>query len=174
MLFHLSGCDMLSIFSSPIEERGVSGFLTDNVLRLKINKAIFDVEEIHQMDLLIHKGHVLMVGRVPNEDVRKKIEQRMSKIQGITSFYNYVNVGPVHMDEYIHDIRLTRELKAMLFFHPHLSFRNYHVTVNQSRAYFLGTAESAQDLVWIRAQTSQMPLRQVNLEHILMKTPVAP
>lgn len=169
MALVLPGCDTLSIFSSPIEERGVSGFLTDNVLRLKINKALADFEFVHQMDLLIHQGHVLIVGHVLKDAIRETIQQRVSKIEGVKAFYNYLSVGPVHLDDYMHDVTLTRKLKAVLFFDSRLSARNYHVCVNQSRAYVLGTAESPQDLVWIRELTSDMALRQVNLDHILIK-----
>lgn len=138
--FSLSGCQSLSLFSSPIQKRGVSGFFKDNLLRAKITKAIFR-QYTGSLSFLIHRGRVFLVGYLQNEEEHQKILNTLGGFKEIQSLKDYLVVGRAP-DDPLKDTYLSQSMQSALFFDARLRSQNYHITVSHRVLYVLGTSSS--------------------------------
>jgi osmotically-inducible protein OsmY len=159
-----SGCQMTSLFSSPIQKRGVSGFFKDNILRAKIEKNLF-LQYKGSVSLLISGGRVMVVGSVKSAQDMKKIGDTLRDIKEVTTIFNHLTVAQ-SADNSLNDTYLSQTLQSKLFFDTRIRSQNYHITAWDKTIYILGTASSAQEKAWVLAHAESMKIR--NLVHEIL------
>lgn len=173
-VFLLAGCDALSIFSSPIQERGVDGFFSDNfALRPRINQILAQEQEWSTISVLIYKGRVLLVGTAKNQNIKNRILQKVRSLAKITEIIDEISISDYHGIDMTQDASLERDVKAWLFFNPTLSSQDYTLAVVGRVLYVLGVAQNKEEIEALEryAETKGSIKRFVNY---LILAPVGP
>jgi osmotically-inducible protein OsmY len=155
----MTGCQSLSLFSSPIQKRGVSGFFKDTILRAKIIKALSG-KYSGSITLLIQKGRVMLVGYVKTDQDRQNVLHILGSFPDIQHLANHLMVGS-GSDNALHDTYLSQSLQSHLFFDTRISSQNYHITASHKILYILGTARSESEKKNVLGHAESMTVRRV-------------
>lgn len=158
-LLPMSGCQSLSLFSSPIQKRGVSGFFKDNVLRAKIFKSLSG-KYSGSITVLIQKGRVMLVGYVKSENDHQSVVSVLKSFSEISCLEDHLMVGS-RPDNDINDTYLSQSLQSHLFFDTRISSQNYHITASHKILYILGTARSESEKKHVLDHAESMVVRHV-------------
>ena len=158
-LLPMTGCQSLSLFSSPIQKRGVSGFFKDTVLRAKIIKALSG-KYSGSITLLIQKGRVMLVGYVKTDHDRQNVLQILGSFSEIQHLADHLITGS-GSENAIHDTYLSQSLQSHLFFDARISSQNYHITASHKILYILGTARSESEKKNVLGHAESMSFRRV-------------
>ncbi len=155
----MTGCQSLSLFSSPIQKRGVSGFFKDTILRAKIIKALSG-KYSGSLTLLIQKGRVMLVGYVKTDHDRQNVLQILGSFSDIQHLADHLMVGS-GSENAVHDTYLSQSLQSHLFFDARISSQNYHITASHKILYILGTARSESEKNNVLGHAESMSVRRV-------------
>jgi osmotically-inducible protein OsmY len=155
----LSGCQSMSLFSSPVQNRGMTGFFKDNFLRAKIIKALARVHT-GSISCLINKGNVLILGYVPTENEQQAVLEQLSGMTEIVQLWNYIVVGKAP-DDPLDDTYISQTLQAILVFDVRIRAQNYHISASHKVVYILGSAESEQEKQYVIEHAEAMKVRRV-------------
>lgn len=162
-LLLFSGCDMFSFVSSPVQERGVTGFFSDNVLRFKISTLLAS-QGLKHVDVMAHKGRILLVGNVQQQNSKNSILLKIKQMEGITQVIDEIKITPINQEnlmDYSKDAWLGQKLKALLFFDVRIFSQNYHVCVVDKVAYILGTAQDQAELTYVTEHAESLSIRRI-------------
>lgn len=157
----LSGCEMFSAVSSPAQERGMSGFLSDNTLRVKVNGVLMSGQGLEQVEIIIHRGRVLLLGIVDKEVTKTVAVSKIKKITGVKEVIDEIQVGHESFADYSRDAWIGHKLRALLFFDSRVYSQNYHLRVSNKNVYILGTAQSQAEKDFVIEQAESLPVRRV-------------
>jgi osmotically-inducible protein OsmY len=155
----LSGCQSISFFSSPVQNRGITGFFKDNYLRAKIIKNLANAHT-GSISCLINKGGVLILGYVPTENEQRAVLERLSSMPEIKHLWNYIVVGRAP-DNPLDDIYISQKLQSKLFFDIRIRSQNYHISASHKVVYILGIAESEQEKKYVIEHAESLKVRHV-------------
>jgi len=155
----LSGCQSLSLFSSPIQKRGVTGFFKDNLLRAQITKKLLRTYK-GSISTLIHKGKVMVVGYVQTEKDHETVVTSIRGLKGVGPIADHLIVGKAPEDP-LNDTYLSQSLQSALFFDTRIRSQNYHITASHKTLYILGTAGSEDEKKSVLNHAEKMTVRHV-------------
>lgn len=155
----MTGCQSLSLLSSPIQKRGVSGFFKDTVLHAKIIKALSG-KYSGSITLLIQKGRVMLVGYVKTENDRQNVLTTLGTFPDIGHLADHLIIG-AGSDSVMNDTYLSQSLQSHLFFDARISSQNYHITASHKILYILGTARSEAEKKNVLGHAESMSVRRV-------------
>lgn len=159
--FFLKGCRQFSFLSAPVQNRGIGGLYHDARLRLRIGNYLLAEKEWSQCDLLIHNGHVMIMGFVKNKDVYNRIVDFTSKLEGVKKFTNHLSWGENTQQTYGKDMLLTRRLESALFFDAKIHARNFDGLVFNRVAYVVGIAQNLEEKKRVLNHLNALPVRKV-------------
>ncbi len=157
----LCACEMFSLVSSPAQERGMSGFFSDNALRVKVNAALASGKGLEQVEIMIHRGRVLLLGIVNKEITKTLAVSKIKKIEGVKDVIDEMQVGHESLADYSRDAWIGHKLRALLFFDSRIYSQNYHVRVSNKIVYILGTAQDQAEKDFVIQQAESLPVRRV-------------
>lgn len=159
-----SGCEIFSVFTSPAQERGFTGFVSDNALRTAINASFLcsGIPGIEQVEFMIHQGRVLLMGVISEESVRQRVGALVRKIKGVKEVIEEITIGHEEMGDYTHDAWIGHRFRTALFFDPNVFSQNYHIRVSDRVLYILGTAQSQYELDTVLRHAEEFPIRRIS------------
>jgi osmotically-inducible protein OsmY len=159
----LAGCEMFSVISSPAQERGISGFVSDNNLRASLNSSFLcsRIPGIEQVEFMIHRGRVLLMGLVSKAATKDKVLDLVHKLNGIKEVIDEIQVGHEELGDYANDAWIGHRLRSVLFFDPTILSQNYHVRVADRVIYILGTAQSEKEKEKVIRHAEDFAVRRV-------------
>ena len=160
MSMSLCACEMFSFISSPAQERGISGLLSDNALRVKVN-AILLSNQLEQVEILIHRGRVLLLGIVDKETTKTLAVSKIKTLKGLKDVIDEIQVGGESLSDYSRDAWIGHKLRALLFFDSRIFSQNYHVRVSNKIVYILGTAQDQAEKDFVIEKAESLPIRGV-------------
>jgi osmotically-inducible protein OsmY len=170
----MSGCEMMSIVSTPGQDRGFSGFLSDNDLRVRLTTMFLTKapEGANSIEFLIHKGRVLLLGVAKNQGMKNTVISLVQKTKGVQEVIDHIRVGHEAFSDYAHDATIGHKLRSAMFLDPHVFSPNYHIRVSNRVIYILGTATSPQELKRVIDHAEARGVRQVvSCVQVLPQTP---
>ena len=140
----LSGCASLihKIHSDPIVEsrdvRTWGGWLDDQQAEL-----VSDVNLHHLVDSRIiplsFNGYVLLIGQVPDEDIRSRAEQVVRQTRGIRQLFNELQVGKtISVMEQLKDAWITSSIKLSMLFARNVPSSRIRVVTEAGVVYLMG------------------------------------
>lgn len=159
-----AGCDIFSPITSPIQERGVTGFLDDNMLRLSLNASLLSsgIPGIEQVEFLIHKGVVLLIGMVDTPEIKQRVVRHTQKVRNIKKVIDEIQVVHKGLIDYAKDAWMGHKLRSLLFFDARILSQNYHLRVVNRIIYLMGIAQSQKELDHVLEHAESLPdVRQV-------------
>ncbi len=130
-----------------VENRGVTGFASDQVLRVKLNFSLSsETWDFSAIELTVYKGRVLMTGIVPNEQTRTEAVRLAKGVSGVKDVIDGMNIqGGDGLSEYTRDAWMTAKLKTNLYADQEIDAPAYLVRTFDKVIYVFGTAETKEE-----------------------------
>lgn len=150
----LSGCAPLavggmgSLGMSAVEDRGLSGVASDQILRMKLNVELSNnLSDFTGIVLTVYKGRVLLTGVAGNEQIKADAVRIVKSVASVKEVIDGMNVhGEDGFSEYTRDGWITSKIKTALYADEDVIAPNYVVTTFDKVVYIFGTAETAQEM----------------------------
>lgn len=170
-ILFLHGC---SFFSSPIQQRGFSGYMEDGKIRLLLNdlfllKSKNVKEDVEQVEFMIYNGKVLLLGRVKNRHIKKKAVTMVKKISGIKEVIDNIEIGTETHLQYASDALLGKKMETTLFLDPDIFSQNYRIKAVNNVLYILGEARHQRELDLVRSHGEKTTAKRIVLHVSLPK-----
>lgn len=130
---------------SAVEDRGIEGVASDQVLRVKINYALHDnLNNFSDYELTIYKGRVLVTGIANDTTMKAKALSLVKGVQGVQEVIDGINIKDQDgLSEYARDGWMTTKLKATLYADEDIYAPNYVIRTFDKVIYIFGTAQTA-------------------------------
>lgn len=170
----LGGCDIFSIISSPIQERGVTGFFKDNALRLKINNLFLSRFSGMPLYTMVHEGRVVLLGRAPSKATKNKIVKAVRAITGVKEVFDEILLGEESWSDYSRDVICAQDFHSRLFFDVRILDQNYHSQVFNRVIYLLGVAQNKEELGYVREHAERIKGIRRIISHVTILPPQRP
>lgn len=148
----LSGGGAVGVAS--MQERGVSGALSDYQLRLAINEAWFhaSLQLYGRASLMISEGRVVIIGRVPTQQL-VDLASQLAVAAGAHEPVNRMTVGPdFPFVQRLEDDSISLRLEGTYTFDRDVRALNYDVETKDGTVYLIGEAASDREkrrVIWL-------------------------
>jgi len=134
-------------------QRTIGSMLDDQALALKA------LQEFNKVPALAHESHIsvisydgvaILIGQVPNEDLKNDAECILSRFPETRQVYNELSVSkPVSMKVRSQDAFISTQLKAKIFAHKQLSGSHVIVATENGVVYLLGMVDFDKEKILI-------------------------
>ena len=161
----LSGCPAAIIGSGAVAidttaDRRTHGIiLEDSNIELKSFTLIQKIEGDIHTNVTSYNGHVLIVGQVPSEAIKSKINTSIKEIANVKSLTNELTIGPVSsLSTRAQDTLITSNVKARFFKENKVPPFYVKVVTENKIVYLMGilTEEESREAETIARNTSQV------------------
>ena len=151
----LSGCLGIALgaggtlASAVSQQRGVSGVVSDTVIRARINDRWFahDVDMYRRVSLVVQDGRVLLTGRVPTREMRLDAVRLAWQADGVREVVNEIKVTDEGgIASFAADTWISSQLKAKILLDREISSLNYSIETVGGVVYLMGVARSRAEL----------------------------
>lgn len=124
-----------SAVTAANDRRTIGSQIDDNNIEIKASIALSEVERIEKfanVDAVSVNGIVLLVGQVPNEEMKNEAQRTIESVAGIRKIHNQIRIGSnIGITTQTHDSWLTSKVKAQLLTAKDISSNNmFFVAVN--------------------------------------------
>ena len=131
------------------EERGFGQAVNDNGIMLGITNAMLqtDASMLHQVDVEVHEGRVLLAGRVDKPETRVTAVRLAWQQPNVVEVIDQIKVAESEsLGEYAHDVWLAQELRNTLLIDSRVRSINYNVDCVAGTIYLMGVAQNQAEL----------------------------
>ncbi len=131
------------------EERGFGQAVNDNGIMLGITNAMLqtDASMLHQVDVEVHEGRVLLAGRVDKPETRVTAVRLAWQQPNVVEVIEQIKVAESEsLGEYAHDVWLAQELRNTLLIDSRVRSINYNVDCVAGTIYLMGVAQNQAEL----------------------------
>jgi osmotically-inducible protein OsmY len=136
--------------TTAMQERGLSGALTDTQIRTQINHLWFQESErmYRYVNLQVQNRRVLLTGVVPEQAMRTTAAELAWQVDDVREVINEVKVVDNRNDvaAYAEDSWIAAQLKTKLLFDTEIASINYSIEVVRGVIYLIGIARSEAEL----------------------------
>jgi osmotically-inducible protein OsmY len=167
------------------EERGFGQAVNDNGIMLGITNAMLqtDANMLHQVDVEVHEGRVLLAGRVDKPETRVTAVRLAWQQPNVVEVIDQIKVAESEsLGEYAHDVWLAQELRNTLLIDSRVRSINYNVDCVAGTIYLMGVAQNqaelqrvidhARDISYVRGVVSFVRLKNDSARQ--QRVPVQP
>ncbi len=155
LLISLTACgprDLLlgtgaAVGTASLQERGLRGAASDYGLRLAINDAWFkaSLDLYERASLMISNGRVVMIGRVPSEELRIRAHA-LAETAARRPVINRLTVGDdLGFQRELADKSISLQLQSALTFDRDVNAVNYDVATVNGVVYLIGEAQNERE-----------------------------
>ncbi len=150
----LSGCGLAAVGGigavgmSAVEERGITGVASDQILRMEVDTEISDkLSDASEIEVTAYKGRILLTGIAASEVSKTNALRAAKDVVGVKEVIDGMNIqGEDGLSEYARDGWMTTKLKATLYADEDVMAPNYLVTTFDKVIYIFGTAYSKEEM----------------------------
>jgi osmotically-inducible protein OsmY len=131
------------------EERGFGQAVNDNGIMLGITNAMLqaDASMLHQVDVEVHEGRVLLAGRVDKPETRVTAVRLAWQQPNVVEVIDQIKVAESEsLGEYAHDVWLAQKLRNTLLIDSRVRSINYNVDCVAGTIYLMGVAQNQAEL----------------------------
>jgi osmotically-inducible protein OsmY len=136
--------------TTAMQERGLSGALTDTQIRTQINHLWFQESErmYRYVNLQVQNRRVLLTGVVPEQAMRTTAAELAWRVDDVREVINEIKVVDERNDvaAYAQDSWIAAQLKTKLLFDSEIASINYSIEVVRGVIYLIGIARSEAEL----------------------------
>ena len=122
------------------DRRTTGAQVDDQAIELKASSKIQDAyaNNVH-VNVISYNRRVLLVGSVPSQAHRERIEQLIKEIENVRGVFNELKVAnSASLTERSSDSLLTARVKTALLENAELSFNSFKVTTERGTVYLMG------------------------------------
>jgi osmotically-inducible protein OsmY len=145
--------------TASMQERGIRGAVSDYNLRLLINDAWFksSLDLYSRASLMISNGKIILIGRVPREELRTNAETLAHEATGHT-IINRMTVGDdFGFTQSLTDKTTSARLRAALTFDRDVNALNFDIATINGVVYLVGEAQNEREERRVRYLASTIP-----------------
>ncbi|WP_462152181.1 division/outer membrane stress-associated lipid-binding lipoprotein [Pseudoalteromonas xiamenensis] len=128
--------------TAATDRRTIGAQIDDNNIEIKATfaiKSINDTAKDANVSVVSVNGVVLLVGQVPDEELRSQVEASLKEVDGIRQIHNQIRIGSnVGITTKTHDVWLTSKVKSRLLTTENVSFNNIKVVTENGEVFLLG------------------------------------
>jgi osmotically-inducible protein OsmY len=138
-----------TVATAASEERGLGQAVNDNGIMLGITNAMLqtDASMLHQVDVEVHEGRVLLAGRVDKPETRVTAVRLAWQQPNVVEVIDQIKVAESEsLGEYAHDVWLAQELRNTLLVDSRVRSINYNVDCVAGTIYLMGVAQNQAEL----------------------------
>ena len=122
--------------------------IDDNNIEIKASIAISEDERLNKfahISVISVNGVVLMVGQVPNQEMKNQAFKTIENLSGIRKIHNQLRIGSnIGITTQTHDSWLTSKVKAQLLAAENISSNNIKVVTENAEVYLMGLVSDAE------------------------------
>ncbi len=138
------------ITTTVIEERGVSGAISDSAIRSGVNSKWANAAPklLSRVSTVVREGRVLLVGRVETQDMQKEAIRLTQNVSGVSEVLDRIAVGvaPPKTSGYVGDSWITSKISSSMLTNSQVQSINYTVKTFEGIVYVMGVARHQQEL----------------------------
>ena len=131
-----------SAVTAANDRRTIGSQIDDNNIEIKASIAISEVERLEKsarVNAISVNGIVLLVGQVPNQEMKNEAQITVEAIAGIRKIHNQLRIGSnIGITTQTHDSWLTSKVKAQLLAAKDISSNNIKVVTENAEVYLMG------------------------------------
>ncbi|GEM_PF-6708084 len=150
LLFFQTACSLESLALEAgktatqlaVEDRSFDHALSDTAIRTQINHHWFQahVDLLTYADFMVHEGHVLLTGTVPDPQMKDQAEHLIMSIGRVKKIYNEIQTNKnTDLIDYAKDNMMTAKIEAKLLLDKEINAANFRVDTENQTVYILGT-----------------------------------
>ncbi|WP_032112888.1 BON domain-containing protein [Candidatus Paracaedibacter symbiosus] len=151
----LSGCapaiigGAAAVGGSIVQEKGVSGNITDSQIATKIKVALYqnDPDLYHHVNVTVQNGEVLLTGNVATNEMHIQAVKISWDTKGVKRVIDNMTVAKqVSASLYAKDTWITTQIKTQLLFEQNIQSMNYSIKTVSGNVYLMGIAQNQAEL----------------------------
>ena len=131
-----------SAVTAANDRRTIGSQIDDNNIEIKASIAISEDERLNKfahISVISVNGVVLMVGQVPNQEMKNQAFKTIENLSGIRKIHNQLRIGSnIGITTQTHDSWLTSKVKAQLLAAENFSSNNIKVVTENAEVYLMG------------------------------------
>lgn len=155
--FALTGCVPLAIgaagaliTTTVIEERGITGTISDSAIRSGVNTRWANAAPklLSRVSTVVREGRVLLVGRVETQDLKKEAVRLTWNVSGVNEVLDRIvfGVAPPKTSGYVSDTWITSKINSSMLTNSRIQSINYTVKTFEGTVYIMGVARHQDEL----------------------------
>ena len=137
-----------SAVTAANDRRTIGSQIDDNNIEIKASIALSEVERIEKfanVDAVSVNGIVLLVGQVPNEEIKNEAQRTIESVAGIRKIHNQIRIGSnIGITTQTHDSWLTSKVKAQLLTAKDISSNNIKVVTENAEVFLMGLVSDSE------------------------------
>lgn len=137
-----------SAVTAANDRRTIGSQIDDNNIEIKASIALSEVERIEKfanVDAVSVNGIVLLVGQVPNEEIKNEAQRTIENVSGIRKIHNQIRIGSnIGITTQTHDSWLTSKVKAQLLTAKDISSNNIKVVTENAEVFLMGLVSDSE------------------------------
>jgi len=137
-----------SAVTAANDRRTIGSQIDDNNIEIKASIALSEVERIEKfanVDAVSVNGIVLLVGQVPNEEMKNEAQRTIESVAGIRKIHNQIRIGSnIGITTQTHDSWLTSKVKAQLLTAKDISSNNIKVVTENAEVFLMGLVSDSE------------------------------
>jgi len=115
--------------------------LNDFKLNAKVKRILYKDDKLKcegcSIELAVFKGDILLVGRVPDEELREEAKARIESVQGYRRLFNQIAVGPA-TEDMLQDNWITTKIRSQIFADSDINPEDFKVVTSEKIVYLMG------------------------------------
>lgn len=138
-----------AVGSSIVQEKGVSGNITDSQIATKIKVALYqeDPNLYHHVNVTVQNKEVLLTGNVDTNEMHLQVIKISWDTKGVKRVIDNMTVAKeASLGLYAKDTWLTTQIKTQLLFHQNIQSVNYSIKTVEGIVYIMGIAQNQAEL----------------------------
>ncbi|MBD57732.1 division/outer membrane stress-associated lipid-binding lipoprotein [uncultured Pseudoalteromonas sp.] len=124
------------------DRRTIGSQIDDNNIEIKSSIAISEIERLHKfanVNVISVNGIVLMIGQVPNQEMKEQAQRAIEGVDGIRKIHNQIRISSnIGMSTQTHDSWLTSKVKTQLLTTENISSNNIKVITENGEVFLMG------------------------------------
>lgn len=135
--------------SSVVQEKGVSGNITDSQISTKIKVALYqyDPNLYHYANVSVQNGEVMLTGNVPTSEMQLEAVKISWDTKGVKRVIDNMTVAKeATVGLYAKDTWITTQIKTQLLFEQDIQSINYSIKTVGGNVYLMGVAQDQTEL----------------------------
>lgn len=138
-----------AVGGSMVQEKGVSGTITDSQISTKIKVALYQVNPdlYHHVNVSVQNAEVMLTGNVMTNEMHLEAVKIAWETKGVKRVIDNIGVAKeASLGLYATDTWVTTQIKTKLLFDSHIQSVNYSIKTVEGIVYVMGVAQDKAEL----------------------------
>lgn len=138
-----------AVGGSIVQEKGVSGSITDSQISTKIKVALYqsDPNLYHHVNVSVQNGEVMLTGNVETNEMHLEAVKISWDTKGVKRVIDNMTIAKnATLGLYAKDSWITTQIKTQLLFDQDIQSVNYSIKTVEGNTYLMGLAQNQAEL----------------------------